>query len=337
MHIDAFTHVRPGRPISAAICLTRWSDGEQVIPRRGRRRKKNADSDSDNESVASSARGGGGRPSAAEQDLKGFHHYISEESEDSESNRGGADAANYESIYATLSRQPGRQLEEEVHPEAEFERRLEESKDRMDEFLQKVALFEVLTDRRDRDIMANEMRVRILVDGEELIKAGDRMSDHFFVLFRGQLVRTVGGSGGDEDREEEAMVLQPGCSVGEEALLSEVPQPATIAAKGLCVVLEFAVDQLFFIRKKILVVQEAEKLGAHVRPVPPKMGQLKSALSFRVDYKAKASRSKVKFRPVRAVAHHTSHRARLIGFCAAKSPTMAMPLGSGNYMRCPAF
>ena len=269
-----------------------WPDpgGEQVLPRRGRRRRKNADSDSDNESVASSTYGARPLTLAAEQDLKGFHANISEESEDSEEDQGIENGGNYQSIYATLARQPGRQLEELVDPEIEFERKLQESKDRMDEFLQRVALFEVLTDRRDRNIMADEMRVRILCDGEELIKAGDRMSDHFFVLFRGELTRKLGGKDG---AGEEVTVLYPGSSVGEEALLAELPQPASVTAKGLCVVLEFAVDQLFFIRKKILAGQEAEKQKSSRRAVPPKMGQLKSALSFRVEYKAKSTKSQV--------------------------------------------
>lgn len=109
------------------------------------------------------------------------------------------------------------------------------------------------------------------------------MSDHFYVLYRGQLSKTVAGYVGES-------VLIPGASVGEDAVLAESKQPATITCKGLCVVLQFAVDQLFFIRNKLKQMSDAmgEEGVPHKRA--PHVGQLKSALSFRVAYKAKANK-----------------------------------------------
>lgn len=64
---------------------------------------------------------------------------------------------------------PGRQLEEIIDPETEFQRKLQESKDALDSFLQTVPLFQVLTDREDRDTMASEMEVKIRNDREVMI------------------------------------------------------------------------------------------------------------------------------------------------------------------------
>ena len=43
---------------------------------------------------------------------------------------------------------------------------------------------------------------------------------------------------------------------GVDAILADLPQPSSFTAKGICTVLVIAVEQLFFIRNKLRVMQQ---------------------------------------------------------------------------------
>lgn len=95
--------------------------------------------------------------------------------------------------------------------------------------------------------------------------------------------------------------------IGDDALLNESPQTASVCAKGICLVLSLAVEQLYFIRDKIQELMN----GGNSQP-----SKLRSALSFRVDAKMEVNRTKHMKLFVRVRAHYTCVPARVIaGAC----------------------